>query len=320
MDVCLRVARAFLGTGPRLTDPVSADEQHRLRREGLLGLYFHQLAQHPDVRPGYLQLAAGEGRMRGFLEELDRVLEQPAVAFKGAAYLGRLYGLGQRPVGDIDLVGSEVPAGFEVVTRRPLVVRKDEILLDLHEHPLGRQRAVTRWDLEQAIQRSVPLFEGARALRRFAAEDEAVIALLHGAKHAFSRLIWLVDVARLQPRGLELIRAERYAWYANYLLESLLGLPGEVGPLHPTERWILERIERRDAPEFLGMLLPLHTLPGLAPKLRYLAEALRPNEGDGWLTRIRQLLGMVAKLHVQNFRLNTPKPASVSGNNSETKL
>lgn len=295
MDSALQVARAFLGRGPAVSASVDLAS---LQREGLLGLYYQLAGRTADLLPA----VGRDGRMRSLLQELDQGLRQPAVVFKGAAYLGRLYGLGQRHVGDLDLVGGPETRqelerlGFRPVSESPLVLQRGGHQVDLHTHPLGRQQQVTRWDLACARRQSVPLFEGARCLRRFHDRDEAVLCLLHGAKHAFSRLLWLVDLALLQPDPayLRWLGAERYGWYGAWLLERLFDIPGEVGPLRRTERWFLRRVEQRRAPEELGMLLPLHTLPGVLPKLRYLRETLR--SPGGWRRRLTELAAMLARL------------------------
>jgi hypothetical protein len=68
--------------------------------------------------------------------------------------------------------------------------------------PAARIRVELLWRLDGLTgpPRLVPIVIGTRGFRTLALEDHALYLLQHGARHAWFRLFWLVDIARLLAR------------------------------------------------------------------------------------------------------------------------
>lgn len=300
----LEALREFLShQNPRPSSCGFSPEQRlELFREGLLEIAAYQRGGRQTVLEG----AAREFRWRGLLDELDQALGRAgarAVVFKGGAALEGLYPrCGLRPLSDLDLVCEpHVPPlleslGFVAAPRHPWVYTRDGFQLDLHAHPLSRLRHAFRWDLRRAMQRSLPR-SACHGLYRFQTEDELLVALIHAGKHAYSRWIWLVDIAlllqRCDPDRLEgLLRdagALRYLDYARWLLTTVQGQEQSGPRLSLLERTFLRACLHRRASESWGMLLPLLSIRSPRQALYYLRGALASPHGKDWRTRAREL-------------------------------
>ncbi|MFN8607157.1 MAG: nucleotidyltransferase family protein [Vulcanimicrobiota bacterium] len=303
MALALDTLRRFLDNSDQ---PATWDEQAEthLLKEGMLELALRQTGQ----KERFLQSVAREYRWRELLAELDEALAGwgcHALVFKGGAALGHLYpSSGLRPISDLDLLGEpDLPErltrlGFRAVAEEPWIMHRGAFQLDLHQHPLGRQRFAFCWDLARAIQCSLPLSQH-RGLFRFSLEDETVVALIHAGKHAYSRYIWLADIHLLLQRCcperlgqvLREARAERYLVYAVWLLQSIRG--GRLPKLKHLEKRALDLCLRRQASESLGMLLPLLSSNSFPRSARYLWHSLKPQQEASWRQRLGKLWHLV---------------------------
>ena len=153
----------------------------------------------------------------------------PALAFKGPVLAQRAYGdVTLRQYGDLDiLVGREALAGavelllaegYEAdfspkVLRDPLCLsvgsdlalyhRGRGVLVELH-WKLFRERIGTSPDFGEIEGGSCRVGIDGRALPAFSPEACLVYLCLHGAKHAWERIEWIVDIDRLVRRCGEL--------------------------------------------------------------------------------------------------------------------
>src|SRR6266404_1639209 len=76
------------------------------------------------------------------------------------------------------------------------VSRSNGGLVELHTERTLRYFP-RRIDLDEMNSRLIPLEIGTRTLRTFSVEDTLVMLCVHGAKHFWERLAWIVDIAQL---------------------------------------------------------------------------------------------------------------------------
>lgn len=257
------------------------DQQHG---EGLQGLFAYQLStQAPDLAKaevlGKFQIEFGLGaRMLAQLHEVDQAFHKSgleAVAFKGCSFHPEVYPvLGTRPVSDLDLW---VQARHFPEAERVLVSRgyrrvpgigsnylRDGGAIDLHRNPLNQLAPVfplaqSWWEARQPL--------GAfQAIRRLPNEEALIATALHGLKHSFRRLLWLLDVALLGRLACPIRTAQLARQLGCQRMLSLcdalvLGLLLEQAPYpmdwNTWELRLLATVPSRTAPESAGMLLPL---------------------------------------------------------------
>ena len=290
---------AFLEGTPTPAE-LTPEQERDLFREGLLEMAYYQRGD----KGNFLRGVAREFRWRELVQEIDRELarqQRQAIVFKGGSALGYLYpNSGLRPVSDLDLLGDEqlapllVGLGFRTAPGQPWILHRGAFQVDLHVHPLGRQRFAFPWDLSRAIRLRQSLSPQG-GLFRFQPEDETLIALIHAGKHAYSRWIWLADIhlllGRCRPDCLGQIlreaKAERYLGYAQWLLAQIQGKP--VPSLSGLEQKLLRLCLQRRASESLGMLLPLFSISSPWRATHYLWHCLRPQFQQGWQQRLREL-------------------------------
>lgn len=201
----------------------------------------------------------------------------PAIPYKGVALGEQLYGDPTlRVSGDIDVIvpRERVMAARDRLTARgyvplhTLTPRQEKTYLaGIHHYNLiHREKAVSveiHWDIV-GPQYAMPVgwpglwrrtgrvdlylgAEEARAARVFASEDLLLLLLIHGSKHRWEALKWLVDVGLLIHRNPNLDwnvlmdrasqwRAERMALLGLYLAHELLD-----APLPP---WLWQRVNQ----------------------------------------------------------------------------
>ena len=307
-----------------------ADQQQiaSLHREGLRGV-FSSLALSGGPCAESLQLALKQDYIDDIarhvewlriLREIAETLETlglQAIVFKGGAAIQGLYsGLGLRPVSDVDLLTR--PADYERIrvalceldfvpwTGAPHVLDRRGWAIDLHTSPLNQLHLAYPFDLEGAWQRSLPCEEQNPFLRKLSLEDELTVNLLHSSKHAFRRMIWLVDYQLLirrvnLPLALQTIRvcrAERCLAYAAWLSQRMLGAspPAGMKPIRFNffERRFLHGVLAREAPEMMGMIMPVFSSTPLRT-IRYLRHGLYPDmqKLSTRTQRLRQLFSVL---------------------------
>ncbi|SFU46965.1 Uncharacterised nucleotidyltransferase [Methylobacterium sp. 174MFSha1.1] len=225
------------GTAPSLDGPVDADavaalaEAHRvpvIAQRSWQALAARALAPPP---PAALVARAERGRRRSFLAaahlvRLARALEGegvPFVALKGPALSMQLHGDATvRVVRDLDVIvprprlaaamsaaasaGWTVPQGWQALMR--ITARHDvelqptltgQPLLELHES-LGPRFVQFRLDPFAAAAQGRVTVAGA-AIPTLTGPMLATYVAWHGARGLWYRLAWLLDAARLLPRG-----------------------------------------------------------------------------------------------------------------------
>ena len=214
--------------------PALAD---RADRHGVTFLLWHTLSDVGDLMPAR-EMQRLEHRYRTnvhkslfFARELIRIfdcLEALAVdvmPYKGVVLAETVYGdMALRQSGDIDLLirVRDFPRIRDAVQRLgymphlPLSPREEEAYLRsgyeyTFDSPAGRNLLELQWalqprfyavdmDIEGLFQRSVPVTIAGRSMKTLSPEDLLLVLSLHAAKHAWGRLIWLCDIARIMSQ------------------------------------------------------------------------------------------------------------------------
>jgi len=270
-------------------------------------------------RVEHLEAVAWELRVRATLREIGLAAEARGVrllVFKGCALsLGYYLHPGQRSYGDIDLaVEAKDRAQFEQLLfghgfSRPVgtVYYREGLALDLHHHPLHQLSLDLQLGPDPWEQSLVRLPVGYGTVFVLPAEQEFILTLFHGAKHAFSRANWVADLWLIsQKRSSKALaeavagrQAERHLWLAQQCLQRWFAadFPNElrsVATPPPTldilSRLLVQQILKRRAPDFVGMLTPLWALQGWRAKWNYLCRALAPVPEESLGQKVWRLL------------------------------
>jgi hypothetical protein len=290
-----------------------------LVREGIWPLALERFLESggklpPSAKSELMEAAAWPLRCLAELREIESACQAsgiPILVFKGSALAFSTYPKPvQRSFGDIDLAvprhyRSEFEAileglGFRLPADDTLAVR-NQLILDLHDHPLNQMANLVGGIPERWWEVSEPLHVSTGQVLRLPHELEFVLSLFHGAKHAYSRANWIVDVAVQCQRESEKLAqtvkqfgAQHHLWMAQQCLREWyqLELPPALKAQAVAPGWmdfwssaLLRRVLERRAPDFLGMLTPLWLLPGIRAKLAYLWPVVFP-PGRGLWERI----------------------------------
>jgi hypothetical protein len=274
------------------------------------------------------------------LSILDDILAPgvPVVLIQGAALLVQLYDdPGLRPLTDIDLwVPSEEKdhllavlsrLGFQTIPQTSGLLRKGDLLIDVHTHLLGVERIRSRRFLlsqsqEEILRACHRQLLGDREILCLNERDQVIFLTLHAIKHYFERLIWLADLARLVASWEDSVweaarqRAEclgqaQLIGLLAYTLETVLDC-GLTDPLiHSTEisvldKYLLRKRRKGPLPRWSPLILLSaggslrqfeFVLENFFPRPAVLCEIFTPDAGlNEWRLygkRIRQLLGML---------------------------
>ncbi len=329
-SVATQVVRNLFDLQPPLSEQELKAYRHHLIREGLWGLALQRSSDHSGgltepLKSDYLACVVWEMRCLTVLNEISmrtRALGIPVITFKGCslAFSG-LYRPAQRAFGDIDLaiplvhrdqfLTILIELGYTVTLSQGEALR-DGVFLDLHHHPLHQLANAVEEDPQAWFREAQPLDHRCGNILRLHPRHEFILSLFHGAKHAYSRMNWLVDLAlliraqdpALLAREVGRYRAGRHLWLAGACMKGWfdLDLPAQLQKVcQPPRAWdpfspfLLRRILARTAPDYLGMLTPLWATGGLKRRLRYLHSSLFP-DNIKLRTRLRQLFKMVVGL------------------------
>ncbi|HRZ87155.1 MAG TPA: nucleotidyltransferase family protein [bacterium] len=250
------------------------------------------------------------------LAALARIFEAekiPAVVIKGANCLRLCYAdKGMRGMDDVDIVVDA--DAFESVRTlllergyrgapydRDFVYAPSGALFDLHRDPFDTHRIRSRkyylsWDMRRVWERSEQYKDECRYVRCLTPVDEIIVSSIHAAKHSFSGLSHLLDIALLvreygedTPGDLFIERAnsfggKRAVYFALTLVDRIFGArlySGEYGsllrkPLNGYEKRALDEIHARMQNEMLGTILPFFEIDGAWRKVSYVIENVFP--------------------------------------------
>jgi Uncharacterised nucleotidyltransferase len=145
----------------------------------------NQISVIPYKGPVLAAQAYGDIALREF-QDLDIVLSQRDLPQAD----GMMQALGYKPKLDQTISKAVVPAeyGYRDESRRLLVELHSEITL---------RHFPVKPDLDQFMRRLAPVPLGDRQVLTFSVEDALPILCIHGSKHFWERISWIVDVSEL---------------------------------------------------------------------------------------------------------------------------
>jgi Uncharacterised nucleotidyltransferase len=143
----------------------------------------------PFKGPVLALVVYGDLAMRRFVD-LDVVVEPRSVE-RSAGVLGRLGYVGD-PVIPPALLDHRIRTGHELVFAGPA----EQAPVELQWAALPRFFSLP-FPMEEAIERSGELELGGVSVRSFAVEDLYLLLCIHGAKHRWERLAWILDLDAL---------------------------------------------------------------------------------------------------------------------------
>lgn len=223
----------------------------------------------PELRPR-LEERFQQNLKRSLLltAELSRLLEvlPPTLAFKGPALAQRLYAdVAGREYCDLDLVlrPADVPhaipalrkLGYSGLGLDPWQLRSylrngceypmsdDRVHVELHWQFAPRQFGAP-FDIEKLFARSCTIRVGDRDVPALSPEDDFLMLVVHGTKHAWARLSWLADLTallRLAPLDWDYVRSESKRMHIMRMVRVALVLAGWMGIAAPAFRDEIER-------------------------------------------------------------------------------
>ncbi len=211
---------------------VDCADQH-----GVTFLLWQTLSELADLMPAR-EMQRLEQRYRTnvhksliFARELIRIsdcmdgLAVDVMPYKGVVLAETVYGdMALRQSGDIDLLIRvrdfprirEAVRGLGYMPHSPLSSREEEAYLRTgyeytFDSPAGPNLLELQWalqprfyavdmDMDGLFQRSVQVTIAGRSMKTLSVEDLILVLSLHAAKHAWARLIWLCDIARIMSR------------------------------------------------------------------------------------------------------------------------
>lgn len=323
-----------------LEEPLSWEDLHgEADRHGLLPLLYRHLSTVAQgVCPEHLldrwrSVSTGVLLVNSLLcSELSAIQEQlcrseiPMLAIKGPALAWLLYGnLGLRSSTDLDLLVSKqhVHAASDVLLQRgyaasiPLVREWEDALIERYvERSFWRSQPSTIVDLHwglmpremtpgQAFDRvwgnSQTVQLGQALIATLGDEDLLLFLCFHGAKHGWSRLLWLCDLAELIRTRTSLdwdrVRARAAAHGGRRMLDLSLRLAHDaLGAPVPAE--ILRDADNSAAVKALAQeaiagLLPA-ALPAVAPSNRLWQSLYRFRLLDRRRDQLRSIYGSLS--------------------------
>jgi hypothetical protein len=180
-------------------------------------------------------------------------------------------------------------------------------------------------NLDEMNARLIPVEIAGRTVRTFSVEDTLVMLCVHGAKHFWERLAWIVDVARLAKaqtvdwplamRIAEEMKCVRLLLLGLYLAHDLVGasLPEDIlekAQLDANVRWLAgkvsEQIQGISDPStgvLPRALFRMRSGDGLGEGVSHLLRlALSPTESDRQIVRLPHVLAPVY-MFVRPWRL-----------------
>ena len=260
----------------------------------------------PFKGPVLSWLAFGNLTRRRFLD-LDFFVPQKhmpraAALLKSAGYEGKFDRLDEQ-TGKVGVVPGQY--GFYREASRTLVELHTEQTLRYFPVPL---------DFEKMSRRLLTVEISGRKLRTFSIEDTLVMLCVHGAKHFWERLGWIVDVAELivaQPVDWPLImriaaklKSTRLLLLGFFLAHDLLNAP--------VPETILERARRDSNVQWLAARVEGELAGGASPHMGVLPRAaFRLRSRDGAVDAVRHMLRL-AMLPIEDDRRSVRLPKALS--------
>jgi hypothetical protein len=297
--------------------------------EGVSGLLYRRLKRCPPgsvpipilrrLHNKTLEIATASKELQGLAQSISKRFHQEGVdtmALQGLSLLNLYPDPGLRPLGDMDILvkpsdRNRIPLllaelGFGVPDPEyPNIFYNNRHWLDIHSHALNLDRVNTRRylfpsDLTLLWESATLQAENSSHLLIADPRDNVVLLSAHALKHAYSRLIWLVD---LHESILKLVASDKNGWDAmvsraqrwhqeKSVLYGLIMLQGTFGFNSP--KWVLKtlgihrltaaekyllRLKRKGFTSSLWCpLMNLFSIKGIGNRLKFGWENLFPRQ------------------------------------------
>lgn len=297
--------------------------------EGLSGLLFYHLDKlelleclpvliRKKIESTYKGILKVNLNYLGYLLIIEDMLKSNNVnvlVLQGISLL-KMYGdSGLRPMTDMDilvkpedkkiLLNSLKKAGFYApFPGNPYLVIKNNLLLDIHTHPLNIDRISSRKNLFP--EDITGFWERARSFSGFDSVllvmdnyDSYLCLSAHALKHCYSKIIWLCDLNELlreilkDKNGWDILVDRAYLYeqrrilaYSLMMIELFYGIdiPGQVKKelnfkkINPIERRILWLASCGTKFETASIILSIFNIKGVVNKFRFLKESVFPRK------------------------------------------
>jgi hypothetical protein len=313
-----------------------------LKRSGLLGSLAE--TEKEKLETHYYQVVRLNLRLIHDLKELLRQShagKSRPVLLQGMDLIQEVYeDIGLRPMMDIDLwvlkkdhprfVEILLASGYERDPLYPNTFKRGSTTVDLHTHLLwadrirARQFLLSRTDEEIYRDTRTVTWEGeeAQCLNRY---DQVIYLGLHGLKHRFKRMIWLVDIKNITAAW------DPSEWEALYSRAKELGQPRifdymlfllyhvfDHQPQNQLSRTLIKRLSFLERRALMGRVkgceLPVWAplflfssemdrrtrlsfiIESLFPKPEILQQVFPSSQARAWqlyLKRLRQIIGLI---------------------------
>lgn len=268
----------------------------------------------PMLKTTYLKTVRKNMLHLEMLKRIESALRSEDIqvlTLKGMSLLDDVYpSIGMRPMEDMDLLIHPCDQerfnkvlhqmGFTLIMNSDHLYYHNDVLIDVHTHPLNIDRICSRiflfpvetdWIRENAV----PWSNGYQMIKRPDHIDNVLLLSQHMMKHSFNRLKWLVDLfhivgnkddafyTRLFDRAARFRQTKPLA-YSFYLLQLVFGHPfqdrfepwkNEVGR---AEKMILDAAMGDRPPAQTGPLLSLFCIPGFRRRVLFCKETIFPEK------------------------------------------
>ncbi len=243
--------------------------------------------------------------------EILRRIGPEVIPLKGLYLIDRMYPVGERDLGDLDLLVRkakvpEVVAGLEDFGFRSSVPvgkvmggggtylnsvslsRPGSFPVHLHWHVVNASLPLfmVRIPVEELWRESVPAIVAGVPVRALASHHLLVTICEHALKHSYEALIHLLDIDRVVRSGVDVPEAIACAhrWGVEtpvllglFLCRKMLGTPVDVGmPGGAPARWIVGSLRNNRRWPGIGSLGYFSMAKGVGEKARFLAGTFFP--------------------------------------------
>ncbi len=174
-----------------------------------------------------------------------------------------------------------------------IVYVRNDVPIDLHDHPLGKQQSVFGPFLDEWWSEIVPLPTELGAASCLSARLQFALGLVHGAKHAYCKAFQILDLMAICTKEDPMVLADvvsrynlgKHLWLASEAagdwFDYEFALPLRNAIVRPKwwQVWdhaLLDVVKRRQETDWLGVMTPLWAAPDFVTGWKYFLRAFIP--------------------------------------------